>query len=316
MFERLFGGRDDGSRDRRTHPARPVQDRQVPGAPLRIGAPDRPHDLGLQGLRRGRQPVHPQLGRVQGTAPEEGPHRHPLRDPLDEARHRLGGRPDPGDPATRPGPADGDARRLARRAGLHGERAAQRPGRRRRPPRRHVRRARRWSRSTATRSDCSSRSGTSGRAASGSAASSSSTTTSSASGSATATTTTPIPGRKSASASSRPRPRRASSGANGSTRPPDERAQPKSRPREGPVAQIRWSSGMGDRSSGRGAEPVMPRPGAEVSGCCCGRREPGPVAPRRVRGLGRPGSRLAGGRAPPVAMIWRRSPVFACWSWL
>ena len=47
----------------------------------------------------------------------------------------------------------------------------------------------------------SSRSATSGRAASGSAASSSSTTTSSASGSGTATTTTPIRGRKSASAS-------------------------------------------------------------------------------------------------------------------
>ena len=82
-----------------------------------------------------------------------------------------------------------------------------RPGRRRRPPRRHVRRRSRWSWSTATRSGSSSRRSTSGRAASGSAASSSSTTTSWASGSATATTTARIPGRKSASASSRPRHR-------------------------------------------------------------------------------------------------------------
>ena len=43
---------------------------------------------------------------VQGAAAQDSPHGHPLRDPLDEARHRLGGRPDPGDPRARPGPPD------------------------------------------------------------------------------------------------------------------------------------------------------------------------------------------------------------------
>ena len=145
----------------------------------------------------------------KAAAAQAGPHRHPLRDPLVEARHRLGGRPDPGDPRDGPGPPARDARRQPRRAGLHRERAAVGPRRRRRPARRHVRRRSRSSRSTATRCACSSRRSTSGRARSGSAASSSSTTTSSASGSATATTTTPIPGRKSASAATDPRGRRA-----------------------------------------------------------------------------------------------------------
>ena len=200
MFDRLFGSTASRSRDRRTHPARPVPHREVPGPPLRLGAARGPRDVGLQGLRRGGQPVHAHLGAVQGAAAQAGRHGHPLRDPLVEARHDLGGRPDPGDPRAGPGPADRDARREPRRAGLHREPAAARSWTTTTScsPTRST--ASRSSPSTATRSACSSRSATSGRARSGSAAWSSSTTTSSASGSATATTTTPTPGRKSASA--------------------------------------------------------------------------------------------------------------------
>ena len=71
MFERLFGSNDAGSRRRRAHPARPVQDRQVPGPPLRLGAAHRPRDLGLQGLGRGRLAVHPDLGRSSRTLPRK-----------------------------------------------------------------------------------------------------------------------------------------------------------------------------------------------------------------------------------------------------
>ena len=200
MFERLFGSKSTGPRRRRAHPARPVQDREVPGPALRLGAAHGPRDLGLQGLRRGRFAVHADLAAVQGAAAQDRPHRHPLRDPLVEARHDLGGRAHPDDP--RAGRASGRPRPTSSRT----------PSRATRPtcrcpssttttscwPTRSA--ASRSSSSTATRSACSSRSATSGRAASGSAASSSSTTTSSASGSATATTTTPTPGRKSASA--------------------------------------------------------------------------------------------------------------------
>ena len=152
------------SRHRRAHPARPVPDREVPGPPLRLGAADRPRDVGLQGLRRGRRPVHADLGPVQGAAAQAGPHGHPLRDALVEARHDLGGRPDPGDPRAGPGPADRDARRQPRRAGLHRQPAARGARRRRRAARRHLRRRSRSSPSTATRSGCSCRSATSGRA--------------------------------------------------------------------------------------------------------------------------------------------------------
>ena len=79
-----------GPRHRRAHPARPVQDRQVPGPPLRLGPAHGPGDLGLQGLGRGRLAVHPDLGAVQGPAAQDRPHGHPLRDPLVEARHRPG----------------------------------------------------------------------------------------------------------------------------------------------------------------------------------------------------------------------------------
>ena len=136
-----------------------------------------------------------------------GRHGHPLRDPLDEARHDLGGRR-----RSRRSWSCAQVRPEAThvvahcRAGLHREPAAVASSTTTTScwPTRST--ASRSSRSTATRSGCSSRSATSGRAPSGSAASSSSTTTSWASGSATATTTTPIPGRKSASASSPSRP--------------------------------------------------------------------------------------------------------------
>ena len=60
----------------------------------------------------------------KAAAAQAGPHGHPLRDALVEARHDLGGRPDPGDPGAGPGPPDRDPRRQPRRAGLHGEPAA------------------------------------------------------------------------------------------------------------------------------------------------------------------------------------------------
>ena len=203
MFERLFGYRRAGPRRRGAHPARPVQDREVPGPPLRLGAAHRPRDLGLQGLGRGRLAVHADLGPVQGAAAQDGPHGHPLRDALDQARHDWEGVADPDDPRDGRGPADRrptSSRTPSRAtprtcrssvlddddvllADTFGGAAARARARLPAPAR-------------------SSRSATSGRAASGSAASSSSTTTSSASGSATATTTTPIRGRKSASASS------------------------------------------------------------------------------------------------------------------
>ena len=177
MFERLFGGQEmDPASPSASR--RPVPDRQVPGPPLRLGAADRPRDVGLQGLRRGRHAVHADVGPVQGAAAQAVHDRHPLRDPLDEARHRLGGRPDPGDPRAAPRSGRGDPRRSPLRS-----RATPRTCRCRcsttttsSSPTRST--ASRSSPSTATRSGSSSRSATSGRAPSGSAASSSSTTTS------------------------------------------------------------------------------------------------------------------------------------------
>ena len=86
--------REQGARRRRgrPHPARPVSDREVPGAPLRLRPQDRPRDVGLQGLRPRRLAVHADLGPVQGPAAQDGRDGHPLRDPLDQARHDLGGR--------------------------------------------------------------------------------------------------------------------------------------------------------------------------------------------------------------------------------
>ena len=117
-------------RHRRAHPARPVPHREVPGPPLRLGAAHGPRDLGFQGLRRGRQPVHADVGAVQGIAAQAGRHGHPLRDPLVEAGHEMGRRPDPEDPRAGAGPTDRHARRQPRRAGLHREPAALDPRRR------------------------------------------------------------------------------------------------------------------------------------------------------------------------------------------
>ena len=104
-------------------PPRSVRDRQVPRAPLRLRAHDGPRDLGLQGLRRGREPVHLPLGRVQADAAQDGPHGHPLRHPLDQARHRLLRRPDPAHPRAGPAQADGRLRGRPQRAGLHDQHA-------------------------------------------------------------------------------------------------------------------------------------------------------------------------------------------------
>jgi hypothetical protein len=45
---------DQGSGNRRADPAGPVQDRQVPGPPLRVGAEDRPRDLEILRLAQVR----------------------------------------------------------------------------------------------------------------------------------------------------------------------------------------------------------------------------------------------------------------------
>ena len=205
-------------------PARPVPHREVPGPPLRVRAEDRPRDVGLQGLRPGRQPVHADLGRVQGAAAEDGPHGHPLRDPLDQARHDVGGRPDPARPRARPA-------RPTPHVVAHSEQGYTANL----PlavlddddvcwPTRST--AGRSSSSTAGRFASSCRSATSGRAPSGCAASSSSTTTSSASGSATATTTTPTPGRKSATRNDLARRARGWDVDPGPTRPSGRAAVP------------------------------------------------------------------------------------------
>ena len=206
MFERLFGNREQDAAvaDRippgqyRTEKFPVLHYGSVPNTDLAtwdfkvFGEVDSPFTLTWE--------------RVQGAAPQDGHDRHPLRDPLDQARHDLGGRPDPGDP--RPAPAC--ARRRPTCSPI--------PSRATRPTCRSTvlddddvlladtfdgAAARAGARLAAPPG--SSRSGTSGRAPSGSAASSSSTTTASASGSATATTTTPIPGRKSATRSRAPR---------------------------------------------------------------------------------------------------------------
>ena len=106
MFERLFGSRDmDPAIAERIPPGQYKTDKfpvlhygSVPQTDLAtwdfkvFGEVDSPFTLTWDA--------------VQGAAAQDGPHRHPLRDPLDEARHRLGGRPDPGDPRARPGPPD------------------------------------------------------------------------------------------------------------------------------------------------------------------------------------------------------------------
>ena len=71
MFERLFGSNVTGPGRRRAHPARPVQDREVPGPPLRLGPAHGPRDLGLPRLGRGRLAVHADLGSSSRTLPRK-----------------------------------------------------------------------------------------------------------------------------------------------------------------------------------------------------------------------------------------------------
>ena len=93
MFERLFGGQ---TKD----PA--VMDRVPPGQYVTEKFPvlhygSIPHvDLSTWDFKVYGEvdlPFSPDLEGVQGASPQDGPHGHPLRDALDEARHRLGGRP-------------------------------------------------------------------------------------------------------------------------------------------------------------------------------------------------------------------------------
>ncbi len=71
MFERLFGSKDQDPADRRAHPARPVQDRQVPGPPLRLGARTRTSRPGTSRSGARSTPVHPDLGRSSRTLPRK-----------------------------------------------------------------------------------------------------------------------------------------------------------------------------------------------------------------------------------------------------
>ena len=140
MIERLFGGKP-------TDPA--IAERIPPGQyktdkfpVLHYGSV--PHtDLATWDFRvfgAVDSPFTPDLGRVQGAAAQAGRDGHPLRHPLDEARHGLGGRADPGDPGARP--ASGRRRPTSwptpSRATPPTCRCRAR--RRRRPPGRHVRR--------------------------------------------------------------------------------------------------------------------------------------------------------------------------------
>ena len=126
MFERLFG-------DRRADPA--LADRVPPGQyvtekfpVLHYGSVPRA-DLATWDFKvygEVDNPFRLTWDRVQGAAAQAGHDRHPLRDPVDEARHPLGGRRDPDHPRAGPGPAVRHARGRARGAGLHGQRPARR----------------------------------------------------------------------------------------------------------------------------------------------------------------------------------------------
>ena len=173
MFERLFG-------DRRGDPA--LADRVPPGQyvtekfpVLHYGSVPRV-DLATWDLKvygEVDNPLRLHLGRVQGPAAQAGHDRHPLRHPLVEARHPLGGRRDPDDPRARPGPAGRHPRRGPRRAGLHGQRAARRCSTTTTSSSPTPSTASRSRPTTGIRCGSSSRSATSGRAPSGCAASSS-----------------------------------------------------------------------------------------------------------------------------------------------
>ena len=72
-------------------PSGPVPDREVAGPARRLDPDDRPRHVGLQGLRRGREAGHAQLGRAAGAAEHRDHERHPLRDALEPIRHDASG---------------------------------------------------------------------------------------------------------------------------------------------------------------------------------------------------------------------------------
>src|SRR5215213_283595 len=121
-------------------PARPVPDREVAGAPCRLGAVDRPRHLDVRGLGRGGEPGRALVGRAECTSADGAHAGHPLRHPLVEVRHDLRGDPLARARAARAAEAERALRDRARRAGVHVERADLVPPRRARTPRD----ARRW----------------------------------------------------------------------------------------------------------------------------------------------------------------------------
>ena len=125
MFERLFG-------DRRGDPA--LADRDPPGQYVTEKFPVLHYgsvpqvDLATWDFKvygEVDSPFRLTWDEFKALPRKQVDDRHPLRHPVVEARHTLGGRADPDDPRARPGPADRDPRRRPRRAGLHGQRAAE-----------------------------------------------------------------------------------------------------------------------------------------------------------------------------------------------
>src|SRR4051794_25777428 len=120
--------------------ARAVLDRALPGPDSRGESRVRPGDVGPNCVRGGRERADAFVGRAAGASPEGAEDRHPLCDPLVEARHDLGRRSGPR--GLRPGsrapdrqPRDG---LLGRR--LHHEHPARSALRRRRAAGVHLRR--------------------------------------------------------------------------------------------------------------------------------------------------------------------------------
>ena len=126
MFERLFGEPRAGPGGRRPDPARPVPDDEVPGPPLRLGA--RSTDLATWDFKVWGEVDSPftlTWEEFKALPRKTVAHGHPLRDPLDEARHDLGGRARSRRSSSRAGVRPvGDPRARPLRAGLHGEPAA------------------------------------------------------------------------------------------------------------------------------------------------------------------------------------------------
>jgi hypothetical protein len=118
--------------------ARPVRDQRLP-RPLR--RPDSAHGarpVGLVNRRRGGRAAPLDVGGVPRAAERRGHRRHPVRDEVVEARHRLTGRL--GRHAARPASDRRRARRPGLRRGVHNQPAARGRHRRQRVGRLRLRR--------------------------------------------------------------------------------------------------------------------------------------------------------------------------------